>query len=80
MIDYEKQHKIKKRNAEFGYALVWLFCLLLIIVLPMLLRIGTSLLQYILAAGAVVGIVFKIHQGIQKSNLYETKLKNNRSK
>jgi len=67
MIDYEKQHKTKKRNAEFGYAMVWFFCLLLIIVLPILLNMGTSLLQYVLAAGAVFAMIIKVYHGIQKS-------------
>jgi hypothetical protein len=64
MIDYEKQHKIKKRNAEFGYALVWLFALLLVLFLPIWLQMGTSIFQFALAAGAVVGMIIKIYKGV----------------
>lgn len=64
MIDYEKQHKVKKRNAEFGYALVWFFALILILALPLWLNMGTSIFQWILAAGTLAGTIIKIYKGI----------------
>lgn len=69
MIDYEKQYKIKKRNAEFGYALVWIFALILIIVLPIWLERGASVFQIVLAAGAIIGIIIKIYKGIKLSKI-----------
>jgi len=64
MIDFEKQHKIKKRNAEFGYALVWLFAFLLVLLLPIWLEMGTSVFQFALAGGAVLGMSIKIYKGL----------------
>ncbi|MFW5761940.1 MAG: hypothetical protein ACOCXH_13280 [Cyclobacteriaceae bacterium] len=69
MIDYEKQYKIKKRNAEYGYALVWIFALILIIVLPIWLERGASVFQIVLAAGALIGIIIKIYKGIKLSKI-----------
>jgi hypothetical protein len=64
-VDYEEQYKRKKIKTEFGYALMWLFTIILICFFPMFLQMKVSLLHVLLSISAAVGLVIKLVKGVK---------------